>query len=956
MAPLRILLICDDNPQQANTLLEHVRGLRDHSRHHVRTFNPRGLSGSRMLRLDEFDVVVLHWSLVIISDHYLAPSFREQIAAFDGLKVQMIQDDYRWVDEMAAMMRKLGIGLLYTLVPTREIPKIWDDSRLPNVVKVSTLPGYVPEGLVHVRAPALDGRPLEIGYRGRVLPYQIGRVGQEKVWIGKGVLERAERYGLRCDIAWSEGDRIYGEKWNEFIRTCRTMLGSESGATITDFDGSLERRVGAYLETHPGADFEEVHAAILAPYENNVRMTIVSPRVFEAIAWRTALIQFPGRYSGVIEPWRHYIPLERDFSNLDEVVARVRDTQFLQDLTARAYEDVIASGRFSMRRFVGEFDNLVERLASRRRSGYPWRYQLARAEVAVVSPLTFMAQRVGEVRAQRVAAILKGYVAFGLIVRHSALRQLFLRYLMNPGLWRLASPAAVFRDLFKLGIVWQAQTGRLTAGELFAVSPLLSADGDLILTSQRELTTTTPDAVLQRVQDSIRIGTLRAFVWDHSPVGLQVWYRLTSRHWLAVGSEGGRNDLSALLPLFRRWPDPSARALLAVLRPSPPVRRTISWPSREQLVKLWIAISLILRHSELRGLLLRYVIRPRVWRAAPAAWVLRDLFKLGIVWQAQTGRLTAGEIFFVRPVLTAEGDLVLKSQREPPPPEVDLGQRLRQRILQKELRGLLWDHSAVGPQIWYRFTSRRWLAVGTDGGHNDLAVLLPLVRLWPDAAACALVAVLHPPRSPVTPDSQLGSGLPAGSRLRAPIALTRASIAKAWVGSIVVMTTPALRRIALAYLRSSAARRAVTPAALVRDLLKLEVLSRRRRLGERSFALAARYDRAECALELTSRPQSAPEHPGITGNDLLAIGAGRLRRVFWTHAPVGTTIPLRAFGVTAWLGGTAPHDLSGLAAVAPVLPKEVVLALSRVLAPASTVASAGTASVDGPAAASDRPR
>src|SRR5205807_10502415 len=122
-----------DNPSHANTLLEHISGLRRHSRHLIRTFNPRGLRGNRMLDLDEFDAVVIHWSLVIISDHYLAPAFRERIAAFRGLKIQFIQDDYRWVDRMTAMMRFLGIQVLFTLVAEAEIPKIWDHSRLPSV-------------------------------------------------------------------------------------------------------------------------------------------------------------------------------------------------------------------------------------------------------------------------------------------------------------------------------------------------------------------------------------------------------------------------------------------------------------------------------------------------------------------------------------------------------------------------------------------------------------------------------------------------------------------------------------------------------------------------------------------------------------------------------------------------------------------------------------------------------
>ncbi|MGH2397175.1 MAG: hypothetical protein ACRDFW_09335, partial [bacterium] len=285
-----VLLLCDDNRGHANTVLHHIAALVNWAEHEVRVFNPCGMARSRYLDLNEFDVVVIHYSLLIISDHYLAPTFREQIRRFQGLKIQFIQDEYRWVDEITAMMRSLGIHVLFTLLSPSEIVKIYPESRLPGVVKLTTLAGYVPDGLVGLQTPSLEARPLDIGYRGRTLPYWLGRLAQEKVWIAQGMLARASKYNLRCDIAWAEQDRIYGQRWNQFLMSCKATLGTESGASITDFDGSIERRTKAYLAEHPTADFHEVHREVLAPYEDNARVTAISPRIFEAAALRTAMI------------------------------------------------------------------------------------------------------------------------------------------------------------------------------------------------------------------------------------------------------------------------------------------------------------------------------------------------------------------------------------------------------------------------------------------------------------------------------------------------------------------------------------------------------------------------------------------------------------------------------------------------------------------------------------------
>ena len=52
-------------------------------------YNPRALKTSYALDLDEFDVVVIHYSLITIADRYLAPSFRDKLRRFRGLKVQI---------------------------------------------------------------------------------------------------------------------------------------------------------------------------------------------------------------------------------------------------------------------------------------------------------------------------------------------------------------------------------------------------------------------------------------------------------------------------------------------------------------------------------------------------------------------------------------------------------------------------------------------------------------------------------------------------------------------------------------------------------------------------------------------------------------------------------------------------------------------------------------------------
>ena len=176
---------------------------------------------------------------------HLSRSFRDAITRFDGLKIQFIQDEYRWVDEMSNATRELGIALLYTLVPQDTVPAVYG-GRLDGVEIKTTLAGFVPDALTGLPMTSLAGRAYDVVYRGRPVPFWLGRLGQDKVRIGQGFYGRSERLGLRTDIAWGEVDRIYGEEWYRFLADSRTTLGTESGSSIVDFDGSVhskDRRV-----------------------------------------------------------------------------------------------------------------------------------------------------------------------------------------------------------------------------------------------------------------------------------------------------------------------------------------------------------------------------------------------------------------------------------------------------------------------------------------------------------------------------------------------------------------------------------------------------------------------------------------------------------------------------------------------------------------------------------------
>jgi len=357
---LEVLLLCDRMSGIAATVFDHIDALERFSRHRIRRLEMLG-DIPESVDLNRFDVIIVHYTLVLCADYYVSPAARQRLAEARALKAMFIQDEYRFVDKTIAAMNEIGVDLLFTCVPDEEIGKVYPEQRLPGVTKVNVLTGYVPARLLKLPLRPLAERSIDVGYRSRDLPAWLGRLAQEKMHIGRRFQEDGARCGLKLDISAREEDRLYGNSWIRFVRNCKAMLGVESGASVFDFTGDIQRNVEAHVARDPSVGFETLHDLYFADAEDKIRLAQISPRSFEAAALGTLMIMYEGEYSGILEPWRHYVPLKKDHSNFEAVVATLRDTKRATEIVAQAYHEIALNPRYSFQTAVAQVDDCIAR-------------------------------------------------------------------------------------------------------------------------------------------------------------------------------------------------------------------------------------------------------------------------------------------------------------------------------------------------------------------------------------------------------------------------------------------------------------------------------------------------------------------------------------------------------------------------------------------------------------------
>ncbi|HPH11651.1 MAG TPA: hypothetical protein PKW59_12385 [Thermotogota bacterium] len=345
--------------KNASTIFEHINSFPKYSKFKFYLVNTE-LGFPKILKNNTFDCIILHYSLFGRGYKYeLQKDFLDYLLlAHSSVKVVFFQDEYHFCQKRFEFINQYNIDYVYTLVEPNYFKLTYE--KYTNAKNVFwTIPGFVDDTLINkaVRfCTDFEKRQIDFFYRGRKLPLYMGKGSQEKYYIAGCFSKLTKNEGFTLDIETNEKRRLYGDNWYKALAKSKAVLGVEAGVSLFDIDGSAYKAYQDYLQIHNNPSEEDIFK-LLEPWENLIFYRTISPRIFEAAAFRNVQILFEGNYSNLITPYKHYIPLKKDFSNYDEVISLFKNRRFCKEMTDTAYDDLIKSGKYSYKTFITEFDN-----------------------------------------------------------------------------------------------------------------------------------------------------------------------------------------------------------------------------------------------------------------------------------------------------------------------------------------------------------------------------------------------------------------------------------------------------------------------------------------------------------------------------------------------------------------------------------------------------------------------
>jgi len=311
-------------------------------------------------RFYDYEGIIFHNTVCFSIDKFklIDANCKQKFSDYKGIKIMIKQDEWYKPYQLVEYLEKNPVDLVATLCSPDMIETFYPSEKLPKISFLPYMTAFVKESSRYLPYHDVRNRVIDVGYRGYEWPPIHGRLLYEKAQIGREFKKYADIRKINTDISSARADTITGDDWYKFLGNCKAVLGIESGVSVVDIDGTIEIELKRFLKKHRKATDEEI-LEFLSIYENGPQHRAIAPRHFEAAACFAVQVMYEGDFQGVFKKDEHYIVLERDLSNVDEVIDRVLDDSERERITGNAYKDIVMNDEYSYKTFVKRFDKAI---------------------------------------------------------------------------------------------------------------------------------------------------------------------------------------------------------------------------------------------------------------------------------------------------------------------------------------------------------------------------------------------------------------------------------------------------------------------------------------------------------------------------------------------------------------------------------------------------------------------
>lgn len=288
----------------------------------------------------------------------------EEILIFIGNEFNNI---FAPIREKRKLLKNINISYVCSMLMKDAANFLWSDVAQK---KVLLTPPALNLDHFFVQKP-IDNREIDIGFKGIKYYSYIGDNERNKMintFLSVDIFKK--------DISFTRFD---SKNWSIFLNNCRTVISSEAGSYYVDIDDNIIDIINQKIKkdtkkliiprskydrifykmpiaikifikyllklipvSHSNLVFEDSEFELFyEKYFNSLKrpeiyFKCISSRNFDAIGTMTCQILLEGKYNNILQADKHYINLKKDYSNLEDVLYKIKDKTFTTKIATDA--------------------------------------------------------------------------------------------------------------------------------------------------------------------------------------------------------------------------------------------------------------------------------------------------------------------------------------------------------------------------------------------------------------------------------------------------------------------------------------------------------------------------------------------------------------------------------------------------------------------------------------------
>ena len=245
--------------------------------------------------------------------------------------IGFLQNEFRDLPNLIKNYELLNANILVTQFPQKTAEKLYKGKTKAKIISVP----HAMSSKNKIKKINHTKRTIDLGNRMANYALYLGNIGRSEV-IPKFIQKIKKNKKIKIDFSQDPRKRLTSSNWINFLKNCRTSISSESGSFFLQWNDSLRHKINKMKEINPKISFRYVYNNILNKSSSHVQGSLISSRQFDCIACGTCNILTEGNYQNLLEPDVHYINLKSDLSNYNEVIEKIMDHKFTEDIAKKA--------------------------------------------------------------------------------------------------------------------------------------------------------------------------------------------------------------------------------------------------------------------------------------------------------------------------------------------------------------------------------------------------------------------------------------------------------------------------------------------------------------------------------------------------------------------------------------------------------------------------------------------